>query len=189
VDLPDFTEPGNLHFKGFLEEAIGSALTKGRPIKSMSGRSGTVLAVNPQRAADAAVSPLREVVDVVAGTIPGLMTEATEDYPTAEPVLWSEALRIALDTRNGQHWLLISPDLWIWPRRARASARAFLDARRGKRFNDVHDRILDAWVRVLAGTGDRNVEVSFRSFNEGDEVENPAFRFRTRTAYTRRRTR
>lgn len=188
ADLPDFTQPGNLHFKGFLEEAIGSALTRGRPLKSLSSRSGTVIAVNPQRAGEAAVAPLREVVQVVAGTIPGLMTQIDEEHPTSEPVMWSEALRIALDTRNGQHWLLVSPDIWVWPRRARASARAFLDTRRGKRFNDVHDRIVDAWVRVLAGTGERNVEVTLRTFNEGDEIENPSFRIRTRTAYTRKRT-
>ncbi len=188
AEIPDFTQAGALHFKGFLEEAIGSALTKGRPLKNLSSRSGTVIAVNPQRAADPAMAPLLEALQIIAGTITGLMTEANEEHPTPEPVMWSEALRLALDTRNGQHWLLISPDIWIWPRRARATARTFLDARRGKRFNDVHDRILDAWVRVLAGTAERNVEVSLRSFNEGNEIENPSFRFRTRTAYTRKRT-
>lgn len=188
ADLPDLTLPNNLHFKGFLEEAIGSALTRARPLRSLSSRSGTTIAVNPQRADEAALAPLRDVVQVVGGAIPGLATEVTDEYPNAEPVMWSEAVRIALDTRNGQHWLLISPDIWIWPRRARASARTFLDARRGKRFNDVHNRIVDAWVRVLAGTGERNAEVTLRSFNYGDEVENPPFRFRTRTAYTKKRT-
>ena len=34
----------------------------------------------------------------------------------------------ALEVKNGRHWLLIEPDIWIWPRFARKDARTFIDA-------------------------------------------------------------
>jgi hypothetical protein len=45
--------------------------------------------------------------------------------------------------------------------------------KRGAVFRKIPPR--SAWIRIVLGTDERNVEVSLRPFNEGSEAENPTF--------------
>jgi hypothetical protein len=91
-----------------------------------------------------------------------------------------------LDIKDARHWLLIDPDIWIWPQRSRRDAVTFLRERRGGRLNDKYNALLDMWIEIVLGTDQRNVELDFSAFDKGGETENPVFRIVARTAYTRR---
>jgi len=101
-------------------------------------------------------------------------------------VTWSEAVRISIDFRAGQHWVLLDPDIWIWPLRARKIADEFLDERRSDRYNKKFNTLLDAWIALVLGTTERNAEVALSAFDAGSDAENPSFRIATRTAFSRR---
>ena len=98
---------------------------------------------------------------------------------------WAEALRVSLEFKNGRHWLLIEPDIWIWPRFARRDATDFIDTRRKDRFNAKHDALLSAWIHIILGTGQANATVSAKAFTSGNDAANPSFTIGSRTAYTR----
>ena len=123
----------------------------------------------------------------VTGKVDGLLTVQTDKQSDPEQVRWAEALRLSIDQKDGRTWLLIEPDIWIWPRHARADAANFLDRRRSDRYNAKHDAILNAWIRIILGTEERNTLVTLQVFDGTPNAGNPCFSFGTRTAFSRRR--
>lgn len=91
---------------------------------------------------------LAQITGKVHGQIDGLIAPTDDHHPDPERVRWAEALRISLDLRDGRYWLIVDPDIWIWPSRARRVADEFMDRRRGDRFNKKYNQLLDAWVRL-----------------------------------------
>ena len=186
-DLPtDIRRGENLYIKSFLEEALCQALAKDRPLLTRTKYSTTYLIVDPHTQDVGALDPLFQVVSKTSGIIPGLFTPITDEHPKAEQVQWSECLRLSIDSKNNKLWLLIDPDVWIWPTRARRDAEKFLDQRRTDRFNLKHNQIISAWIQIILGTSARNTEITLSPFASGSDVENPSFRIATRTAYTKR---
>lgn len=178
--------PENLQIKGFVEEALCTALARGKPLLSRSTRSAAFLIADAHAEAQSDLDPLFDVVGKPFGEIHGLFAPTTEEHPHPEKVRWAEAARVSLDMKNGKAWLQLDPDIWVWPPRARKVAATFMDERRGDRYNKKYNALLDAWVRLILGTDERNVEIAVSAFDDGGEPENPAFRIATRTAFARR---
>jgi hypothetical protein len=186
-DLPAALDsPDNLHFKGFVEEAISTALARGKPLLCRTSRTGTYLICDAGAPDKSALKSLASLAGGISGKVPGLFTRVTEEHPRAEQVRWSEAVRVHLDIKDGRHWLLIDPDVWIWPQRSRRDAVAFLRERRADRLNEKYNALLDTWIQIVLGTDQRNTELGLAAFDEGSETENPTFQVATRTAYTRK---
>lgn len=184
VTLPaDLSSPDNLHLKGFIEEGIASALSLGKPLIRQSTHRGSFLIANPRAPTKEALAPLAKVVST-GGNVPGLKTAPT-DGSVPEQVRWAEALRVSLEIKNGRHWLLIEPDIWIWPRVARRDATDFIDTHRKDRFNAKHDALLSAWIQIILGTQKANTTVSVKAFSSGSDAANPSFTIGSRTAYAR----
>ncbi len=186
-DLPtDFAAPANLHFKGFVEDALCEALAKGKRLLCRRTRQSAFLIANPHAKTGSGLEALSQVLGPIFGTIPGLFAPVTEQHPEPVKIDWSEAVRVSVDFKNRRPWLLLDPDIWIWPARARHSAIGFLDERRSDRYNQKYNAILDGWIRIVLGTDERKVEVIVHPFDEGNEAENPAFGIGSRTAFARR---
>ena len=187
ADIPaDFRDPGNLHFKALEEDALSLALIRGKPLLRRTVHSSTYLIVDPHAEDKSPLEALKEIVGKTSGSVPELFTPVTEFHPKPEQVAWSEAVRIAVDVRGEKYWLLLDPDVWIWPARAREVAKEFLDDRRKDRFNRKYNDLLDAWIALALGPVTRNAEISVTPFAAGDEIENPVFRIATRTGYARK---
>lgn len=188
-DLPeDISAPENLHIKGLIEEALCRALARGKPLLARTTRASSFLIADPHAEDQGALDPLFEVVGKESGIITGLFAPVTEDHPTPEKVTWAEAVRVSVDCKDGKVWLLIDPDIWIWPPRARKIAANFMDQRRSDRYNKKYNELLDAWVRVILDTDKRDSEVSLSAFDHGSDTENPVFRIGSRTAFSRRQS-
>lgn len=185
--LPEnLTGPESLHLQGFVADALAKALARSKPLLARSTRSAAWLIVDPHHQDLGPLASLQSVVGKVNGTIPGLFTEPTDDHPEQEQVRWSEAVRISFTVKDGQAWLLIDPDVWVWPPRARRDATEFLDKRRGNRYNDTFNALLTAWAELLLGPHERGSDVWVKAFDDGSERENPQFVLGTRTAFSRR---
>ena len=188
-DVPaDIRKPGNLHIKRFIEEALCLALSRNKPLLYRIRKSFAYLIVDPHTNDEDKFDPLFQVVGKTSGIIPGLSAANGPEDRNPKQVTWSEALRLSVDYKNGQLWLLIDPDIWIWPPRARQNARELLDQRRSDRFNMKYNLLLDAWIKIILCIEARNVEISVSAFSKGNEAENPTFRISTRTAFSRRLT-
>ena len=115
-DLPNnIRAVENYHLKGFLERALSLSLARERPLLARNRRYCAYLIANPHAASTDGLTPLSDVVKDIGGEIPRLFTIPTPEHPQAEQVRWAEALRLSVNERNGQLWLLFHPDLWIWP--------------------------------------------------------------------------
>lgn len=112
------------------------------------------------------------------------MTLATEEHPKPEPLFWAEALRVSLTRKNGQWWLLVDPDIWIWPPRGRQLATDFLEYRKRGRFNSLYDDLLSAWIEVLFGKRHAPVTLSFSLSAELDAAANPTFSVGSQTGFS-----
>src|SRR5271169_6459645 len=49
--------------------------------------------------------------------IPGIIAESTPEHPRPEEVWWAEAAKLDFEEIDGRHWILIKPEVWIWPKR------------------------------------------------------------------------
>jgi hypothetical protein len=182
---PQIADIGNhLYVKGFLEEAICYALSRGKPLLTRTTKSGSYLIADRHSTDQSPFSRLHDVVGKISGQIPGLFTAVDEDHPHPEKVHWAEAVRISIGRIDGRNWLLLDPDVWIWPPRARKDATDFLDKRRGSRYNNIYNAFIDAWLMVLLGI-DRAAETKLSAFEAGTPAETPSFNIGSRTAYTR----
>ncbi|BDV38126.1 hypothetical protein DSM21852_13790 [Methylocystis bryophila] len=176
----------HLYLKGFLEEALCAAIIRGKPLLTRThGRNAFIIA-DAHAQDQSAFTALAQITGKVHGQIDGLVAPADDHHPDPERVRWAEALRISLDLRDGKYWLIVDPDIWIWPSRARRVADEFMDRRRGDRFNKKYNQLLDAWVRLIVGTDVRNTEVTVSAFASGSAAENPSFSFGTRTGFSQR---
>ncbi len=182
----DISAAQNLTLKGLHEEALAAALARERPLLWRSQRSHAVLIVDRHTRDVGALEPLTKLLGKTGGDIPGLFTEVTDEFPEQQQVAWSECLRLSLVHKNGRTWLLLTPDVWIWPTRARRMAADFLDDRQCKRFNNVFNAILDAWIEVVFDTSDKNIEASFTSFDGAASASNPEYKLSNRTGFSRR---
>lgn len=176
----------HLFVKGFLEEAVCHALARGKPLLTRTTKSGSYLIADPHNPDQSHFAALHGVVGKISGQIPGLFTAVDDDHPHPDKVHWAEAVRISIGMIDGRNWLFIDPDVWIWPPRARQDATDFLDKRRGNRYNNVYNSLIDAWLSVLLGSG-RAAETTFSAYGAGTPAENPSFVIGSRTAYARGR--
>jgi hypothetical protein len=189
ADLPeDFQAPEHLHFKAFIEEALIQALTLGKPLLPRMKPSAGHIIVDAHAEDVGPLTGLQQLVSRTSGIIPGLLSPVSDWHPEAEKVYWAESLRVSLDRRDGRSWLLLEPDVWIWPSHARAVATEFLDKRKSSRFNKLHNELLQAWSGIILGPHDRNADLEFQTFDDGDDAENPTFLIGARTAFSRRVT-
>jgi hypothetical protein len=176
----------HLYLKGFLEEALCAALVRGKPLLTRTHGPSAFIIANAHAEDQSPFKGLAQIVGKVHGQIDGLTAPADDHHPEPERVRWAEAARVSLDLRDGRYWLIVDPDIWIWPSRARRIADEFMDRRRGVRFNKQYNQLLDAWVRLIGGTDARNTEVTVSAFAAGSAAENPSFSFGTRTGFSQR---
>jgi hypothetical protein len=175
----------HLHIKGFLEEALCRALARDKPLLTRTTKTGSYLIADPHRSDQSGFDAICKVVSKYAGQIPGVFAPVDEDHPHPEKVHWAEALRVSMEIVDGRAWLLLDPDVWIWPPRARKDAATFLDERRGNRYNSTYNGLMDAWLSILLGNSKRKAEIYISAYEGGTAVETPSFSIGTRTAYTR----
>jgi hypothetical protein len=176
----------NLHIKGFLEEAVCHALIRGKPLLTRTTREASFLIADARGSDQSAFGALRTLVGATCGEIAGLFAPVDAEHPNPAKVAWAESVRVSIVMVDGRCWLLLDPDVWIWPNRARKNASDFLDERRGERYNNVYNGLVDAWLSVLLGDSERNAEVKISTFEGGTIAETPSFTVGTRTGYTRR---
>ncbi|MFT4077487.1 MAG: SIR2 family protein [Asticcacaulis sp.] len=189
VDLPtDLFGSDYLYLQGFLEEALIKGLARGRPLLSRTTRNGSYLIVDRNAKDLTQLSAIKAKAEGLSGAIPGLTTTVTDEHPQSEPLYWTEALRVSLTWKNGQGWMLIDPDLWVWPPRGREIAKDFLDTRRRKRYNNRHDDLLSAWIETVFGKQAQPTVHTFTPFESGASSENPAFSIGSQTGYSWRLT-
>jgi hypothetical protein len=176
----------NLQVKGFLEEALSRALVRERPLIARSTRIGSSIIADPHHTDQGPLAALHQHTGKIAGLIVGLMTPVDDEHPEAQKVHYAESARVSIDIVAGQAWLVLDPDVWVWPPRAKKLAAEFLDKRRGDRFNSVYAAILDAWISILRDSGAEVNELIVSAFEQESAAENPAFRIGFRGAYSRR---
>ena len=122
----------------------------------------------------------------LSGNVAGLFAPVTDLHTQPVNISWAEAVRISITQKQGATWLLVDPDIWIWPPRARDISQGILDERRKGRFNDKYNELLSAWVQVLIGSRERRVDVSVCAFNDADDAANPCFIIGSQTAFSHR---
>jgi hypothetical protein len=182
----EIADIGNhLHIKGFLGEAICRALARGKPLLTRKTKTASYLISDRHHSDQSAFDAMHEIVGTTSGQIEGMLTRVDEDHPYPEKAHWAEAVRVSFDIIDGRAWLLLDPDVWIWPPRARKDAAAFLDERRGNRYNKTYNALIEAWLSVLLGNSERKAEINISAYEGGTVAETPSFSIGARTAYTR----
>lgn len=184
---PDWRNFSKLHVKKFLEEGLGKAFARTCPLLMRRRGSGVYLIVD-QKAEDVGIfERLFNEVGKTTGLIPGLTVPETERHPSADRVHFAEAVRMSLGFADERMWILLTPDVWIWPAYARQNATQFLDHRKSNRRNDKYDRLLSAWVCILSDEAGKDVEVTVSPFDGEAGFLNPSFGFSTQTGFARKR--
>jgi hypothetical protein len=159
---------------GLLYDALSLAIARERPL--IAGRRGRahIVHVDPARAGDARLAPLRAATGAICGTVPQIR----------QP--WAEAIRLRLEYRFDALWLLIEPTVWVEASNERAASEGageFIRAKLAGRFNSDANEVLAAWASVLTGGADI---AELRAFGGGDGVD-AAFSLHRATAFSHRR--
>ena len=183
----DLCTATNLQTRRFHRDALCQAFILNKPLLCRATRYGAFLIVD-SFADKSPLAPLTEIIGGISGYVPNLVAPADHRNPKAGsvPVYWAEAVQVSLNVKNENLWVLLNPDIWIWPPRARKISVNFIRNRRKYRFNKKFDGLLDAWVRIILGTDERNTKVMVSAFPQGSEAENPSFCLGTQTAYSTR---
>jgi hypothetical protein len=174
-----------LFAKTFTEKALARALGRGKPLLSRTSHHRTFLIADRHSENQTALQSVASIVGKLHGVVKDVFAPGTSERPAREQVCFAEAVQISVEEKNGSMWLVLDPNIWIWPKTARPLAIDFLDERRKNRLNEKSDQLLSAWCQVLLGTTDHNTTVSLSPFTSGDANENPVFTIGTRTAYSK----
>lgn len=179
----------NLQIKGLLEEALTRALVRNRPLIARTMRSGSSLIADPHHYNQGSFAALHQQTGKIAGQVVDLLTPVDDEHPEPKKIYYAESARVSIDVVAGQAWLVLDPDVWIWPPWAKKFATEFLDKRRGDRFNKVYAALLDAWIAVLRDEEADPDQIVVSPFDDGSSTENPTFKIGLHSAYTRGRAR
>lgn len=177
----------NLPLKGFIERAIGLSLIRGKPLLRRDWRGGSVLILDREHPNPDLTRGVSQCVGgSLHGRIEGLISAVSPEHPKPEEVWWAEAVRFDVDEIDGRFWLVLKPDVWIWPKHARQQATSFLDERLGNRFNNRGDALLSAWINFLLPSTGRAADHVLKPFAEQDGPGSPKIVVNARTAFSRR---
>lgn len=93
-DVPtDLGLAENLHVKGFLEDAFGTALAHDRPLLSRTRRTSTTLIADPHARDKTLLDPVFQAVGKLSGMVTGLFAPITDEHPEPAKVSWAEAVQ------------------------------------------------------------------------------------------------
>ncbi|QPF83471.1 SIR2 family protein [Bradyrhizobium genosp. L] len=176
----------NLYLKGFIERAIGLSLIRGKPLLMRDWRGGSVLILDRQHPNLALTKGISQCVGSLYGRIEGMISAITPEHPKSEEVWWAEAARLDVDEIDGRFWLVLKPDVWIWPKHARQQAIGFLDERLGNRFNNRGDALLSAWINLVLPSTGRAADHVLQPFEGQESAGSPKIVVNARTAFSRR---
>ena len=184
---PDWQASGQLHIKQFLQNAIGKAFARTRPLIARQREHGVYLIADRMAEEVGLFEPLHRQIGSYTGTIPGLRIPATECRTAVEKVDFAEAVWISLSYCDNRLWLLMKPDVWIWPAFVRRNATDWLAQRKSDRRNAKYDALISAWAYVLSdGVGAmENFEIS--PYEGQVDSSNPSFTLSNRTGYAKMR--
>lgn len=177
----------NLYLKSATEKAVCLALRRSKPLLYRKSRGRSFLIADAKAADSTALDALTKLVGKIGGTVPGLFTTPTECDPEKQQIAWAECVEVSIEQQEGNTWLLVQPNVWIWPKHGRRDAQDLLDRRRGDRLNGKADKILSAWLSILLPSSAKGTDVKVKPFDGDSEAENPTFILNNRTAYSRRR--
>lgn len=180
--LPTISE--HLLLKGFLEEALAKALVRGKPLLARSLGPRNFIIADAHTSDRAVFTKLHGVVSKTHGTVPDLVAPIDEFHREEEKVTWAEALRVSIDEKAGRYWLVVDPDIWIWPTRARRIATEFMSDRRKVRFNKMYDDLINAWIQLLFAEKNSDSVAQVSAFATGSAAENPSFEISTNFAFS-----
>ena len=176
----------HLYLKRFLEDGIARALRRGKPFVQRGFRGNATLIVDRKSTSLQSLAALSQAVNgPIHGQVGTQKTALTEDHPVAEQIYWAEAIQLDLQQIGGRPYLLLRPDVFIWPVWARKEATTFLDQRRGGRFNMLANTVLDAWIQVLLPEAARAANYELLAFDGPEGPGNPKFTLNTRTTFSR----
>ncbi|MFC3753180.1 hypothetical protein ACFOSR_12610 [Aquamicrobium ahrensii] len=113
------------------------------------------------------------------------MTKPTEEHPESISVWWAEAVEIDLQQIGGRTWVLLKPDVYIWPRWARREASTFLDRRMRGRYNGPANALMSAWIELLLPGTPRHTDRTLTSFDHVAGPGNPTFVVNDRTGFSK----
>lgn len=133
--------------KGLLMEAIARALARTHSLDLRWARSGPRLLVKSDEAGGPRFKTLREAAGgLMVGTVP------------RTTLRWAECTRLRLDYRLERLWLIVEPTVFVERSEdsdAKEIAAEFRRERLATRYNRQWNRFLDAWVDLLAASGER----------------------------------
>lgn len=181
----------NLFLKRLTERSVGLALSRDLPLAHRRRRDGSVLIVKDD-GANEQLKSLAQTLHAISGSraltgiVPNLRTVPTDSHPEPRPVRWAEALELRLEEVNGSYWILVRPQIWVWPPRSRRDAESFLDSRRSGRFNDKTDALMSAWIKLLLPSGKRGEDHILKPYGVGTTAGQPQFCVNDRTAFSRK---
>lgn len=157
--------------KGLLYDALVCALGRERPV-AIARRHGDYYAlVDRAQQSHELLSTLAAPIGSLTGTVP------------STTVAWAEAVRIRLDFKLDQLWLVLEPTVWIErteDEEHEAAAKEFQRERLARRYNAEWNAVLEGWVQLIVGSGE---EIQLRAFGIGDGVD-AAFTIGKTTAFS-----
>lgn len=165
--------------KSFVEEAIAKALIVDKPLLLRRAKRTWYAVVKHDETNSETFNVLRRTLGFNGG-----LGSISASIRGLADVHWAEAVSIRVEERNGVLWLLLRPDIWISPLKARQEAAEFLRQRKLKRYNNQSYELLSAWIGILVGPvgGPRSAELVAHPGSQ-----HPAsFEINTRSAYSRR---
>lgn len=161
----------------FYERAIAISLCNNTPLL-LKNDKGFILTVDPDKTNEPLFSPISEALKDKNG----------RKYPIAgkisnnPDVFWSEAVKIKLEHKNNQLWLMIKPTIWIEPKSERKKNIEFIKSKIQYRFNLKTHELLNSWIKVLFNTLGHNAEIGCHI-----GTDYPAsFEINTRTIFSRK---
>lgn len=157
---------------GLLHDALCRALVRNRPIRlERRGRTHKLVA-NPASESDQTFASLLGITGTLTGVIPRTSLE------------WREAARVRTEFRLGTFWFLYEPTIWAQETedvQAREQVKEFIRRRLVKRYNQMWNRLLDAWAGIL--TKNEN-EITVRALGNLDGLD-ALFTLSKTTAFVR----
>lgn len=131
---------------GLLYDAIVHAIRKTRPVLVRRARGEHVLVVDPAQVSNPLLADLKKAVrGPLVGTVVGGNSE------------WAEAVRLRMEFRHGNLWLIYEPYVWSLPTDDEVADQArknFVREKQVPRYNRIWNDMLRAWANVLTG-GDK----------------------------------
>lgn len=169
-----------------LQSAVEELICRSLVIrKELLARKNSII-IGKEHFASESLFKLRTAIGELGGELPKTTIINDDGEPEIRTPVWSHCLHLRVKQVDRNYILILSPEIWIFPAKAKKNHIDFLRRKRSHLKNDKLDQLISAWIETIFPEIGLGQVVSLKPYFQTDLIGSGDLKTTTRTSFSRK---